>query len=426
MAGANSRRAAADLLLAVLEQGKTLDDALLSCASFDKLAGADRGFARAMASTTLRHLGAIDKVLETFLSRPLASAPAEGRALLRVGAAQIWCLETASHAAVSETVNAAKDWPKAKRMAGLLNAVLRKVSDSHDAFDSCVDTDIWPAWLQEAFKDSLGSQRTSRLAAAQRTLPHLHLTARNGEAAQLAEALGGNLSPSGQVELATTNIDGIDGFDRGEWWVQDPAAALPVKLMSFEPGDHVIDMCAAPGGKTMQLAARGATVIALDRSKKRLERVRENLARTQLGEAVTCIASPAEDWMPERPPGAILLDAPCSALGTLRRHPEGAWIKRPESIASYPEVQARLLHRAIEIAESGAEIIYCVCSPLRAEGVDVVSGAIDRGGVLRRPVSVGEVPGFEGAITSEGDMLTIPNGPDAQHDAFFIARLSVR
>ena len=182
-----------------------------------------------------------------------------------------------------------------------------------------------------------------------------------------------------------------------------------------------IDLCAAPGGKTLQLCAAGLNVIAVDRSKPRLKRLEENLARTGLSAEI--IAADAETWRPETPADLLLLDAPCSALGTLRRHPEGAWIKRPDDIARFPDVQYRLLKAATEMVRPGGTILYCVCTPLKAEGADVVDRAIANGFVTRLPVKPEEAPGFETCITEKGDLVTLP-ATNSEHDAFFMSRLT--
>ena len=227
--------------------------------------------------------------------------------------------------------------------------------------------------------------------------------------------------------------------------MQDPAAALPARLLMacasddpdksgivMDKSDMVmgkpseitaIDLCAAPGGKTLQLCAAGLNVIAVDRSKPRLKRLEENLERTGLSAEV--IAADAETWRPETPADLLLLDAPCSALGTLRRHPEGAWIKRETDIARFPDVQYRLLKAATEMVRPGGTILYCVCTPLKAEGVDVVERAIADGLVTRQPVTPEELAGFTDCLTDSGDVLTLP-AKDAEHDAFFMSRLTPR
>ncbi len=424
MSAAPVRRASAELLIETLERRRTLDDALSQTRSFASLQGADRGFARALASAALRQLGRIDAGLDTLLDRPLTETPIETLALLRIGAAQLWLLGTPAHAAVGETVAAAKDWPQTRRTAGLINAVLRRAADGSQIFDATPLLAVWPDWLQRALIDSIGRPAAKRLALQQTEEPPLCLTPKDGDAAALAERVGGEPSPSGSVCLETGRaVAALPGFEEGDWWVQDPSATLPARLLNATASDTVIDLCAAPGGKTLQLAASGAHVVAVDRSSGRLKRLRENLMRTGLGERVDVIAVDAETWRPDQPATHILLDAPCSALGTLRRHPEGAWIKRPEDVARFPIVQARLLRAAIEMLSPGGTLVYCVCSPLRAEGLDVVESALREGAVVRSPIVADECPGFAASIGVTGDVATV-SGSDVPSDAFFISRLT--
>ncbi len=424
MKAALSRLAAADLLTETLDNRRTLDEAMALSEPFSKLSGPDRGFARAMASAALRQLGRIDKGLAPFLKRPLEAASPPGRALLRIGAAQSWLMETPAHAVVSETVAAAKQWPRGRSSSGFLNAVLRKAVNDRRAFDAAPVTSVWPDWLTVDLMTSLGVDAASALARLQMDEPALDLTPRDPAGADaLAARLGGRVTGVGSVRVGTGDISQIEGYETGEWWVQDAAAALPAKLLDLKAGERVFDLCAAPGGKTMQLAATGAHVAALDRSKPRLERVEENLRRTGLSDTVEIVAAKLEDWQPGEPADAILLDAPCSALGTLRRHPEGAWIKSPDDIARFPEVQLRLLEKAASLLKPGGRLVYCVCTPLSREGVDVVERFLERAECVRAPVMSDEVGAFDGSLTPAGDVLTLPQDGFA-HDAFYMARLT--
>ncbi|MCF6329470.1 MAG: RsmB/NOP family class I SAM-dependent RNA methyltransferase [Henriciella sp.] len=341
--------------------------------------------------------------------------------MLRIGAAQSWIMETPDHAVVGETVSAAKIWPRAQRGAGFLNAVLRKVVSNREAFDAAPIEAVWPDWLRADITAGLGAQGAQALALAQTNLPALHLTPKDGDAAALAQLLGGQVIGGHSVSLDAGNGEDMPGFDEGSWWVQDVAAALPARLLGAQAGESVLDLCAAPGGKTMQLAATGAHVTAIDRSKPRLKRLVENLQRTGFGE-VTLVEADATTWLPPEPADRILLDAPCSALGTLRRHPEGAWIKSAEDLARFPSFQERLLRAAIKMLKPGGTLVYCVCSPMPREGRKIVEAVLAGGGVVRAAIDAGEVPGFEAAITEAGDLLTLPGG-DFGHDAFFISRL---
>ncbi|MEM8616705.1 MAG: RsmB/NOP family class I SAM-dependent RNA methyltransferase [Pseudomonadota bacterium] len=428
MSGAKARLAAAELLVTILDERRMLDEALVTSESYGRLTGPDRGFARAMASAALRQLGRIDMGLAPFLDRPLSSATPPARALLRVGAAQSWLMETPDHAVVGETVAAAKIWPRARRGAGFLNAVLRKVVADRSAFEAAPMEAIWPQWLRALFVDSVGKRASLSLAEAQTKIPETYIIPRDGNVVGLAKRLG----LSGQAIVAehtvrsdTSAVDTLEGYEAGDWWVQDVAATLPARLLDARPGETVLDMCAAPGGKTMQLAATGAKVTAIDRSKPRLKRLRENLKRTGFDGDVDVQLADVSQWQPPQPFDHILLDAPCSALGTLRRHPEGAWIKREADLRHFPAMQARLLDSALSMLKPGGTVIYCVCTPVTREGEAVVAEALKTHPRLSRvPIAPFEVPGFETAVTRAGDLLTLPTSSFG-HDHFYISRLTL-
>ena len=420
MSGAQTRRAAAELLMLTLDSRRTLDEAMAKTDSYNDLEGPDRGFARVMASAALRELGRIDAGLSPLLSRPLEATSPAIRALLRIGAVQLWRLDTPAHAAVSETVEAAKGWPDARSGGSFLNAVLRRAADTDPGLDAMSAISVWPDWLADRFAADLGAEGAERLAAHQLSEAPLFLSARS-DPAEVAKATHGDLLPTGSVRLGHANVETLPGYDSGDWWVQDAAAALPARLLGATEDDKIIDLCAAPGGKTLQLATSGAQVTAVDRSKPRLERLRENLARTGLSADI--IAANADEWRPDAPVSKLLLDAPCSALGTLRRHPEGAWIKREAEIDRFPTAQARLLAAAAHMVVSGGTVIYCVCTPLKSEGLEIVEGALSDGLYTRHAIEPDEIPGFEHCLTEAGDLLTIPS-EGAGHDAFFINRLT--
>ncbi len=423
MSGAFARLAAAQLLMTVLEERRTLDEALATTDRYDTLKGPDRGFARAMASAALRHLGRIDIGLAPFLDRPLDTAPPPSRALLRIGAAQAWILETPDHAVVGETVSAAKLWPRAHRATGFLNAVLRKVVEDRTAFDAAPAEAIWPEWFQTVMKDGLGDQGTAALAEAQLQQPNTYLTAKSGNPAALAEQVSGEVVGEYSVQVDAANLESLPGYDDGDWWVQDIAATLPARLLGARSGETVLDICAAPGGKTLQLAAAGASVTAIDRSKPRLKRLKQNLWRTGFKGDVEVVLTDATTWRPDVPVDKILLDAPCSALGTLRRHPEGPWIKTQEDVQRFPGIQKRLLLAALDMLKPGGTLVYCVCSPLPHEGKDLIEQVLSETSFVRTPIDPLETPGFEPCRTEFGDLLTLPNGKSG-HDAFYISRLT--
>ncbi|MEO1567758.1 MAG: transcription antitermination factor NusB [Pseudomonadota bacterium] len=425
--GAAARLAAAKVLYAVLKSRRTLDDTLAVTPDFKALKGPDRAFARAMISAALRHLGRIDAVVMPIVTRPGKTLSPEVAALLRIGAAQLWVLDTPGHAAVGETVAAAKAWPVTQPASGLVNAVLRRAIDARANFDAVAAMGAWPGWLQADLRRSLGDGAAEALAEIQLEQPDLHLTVPRLTPAR-AQQLGGAEIVPGTVVVVPGDVGQLPGYEDGDWWVQDVAAALAVRVLAPQPKEVIFDLCAAPGGKTMQLAAAGAHVIAVDRSKPRLKRVRENLARTGLGEQVEVVAADLETWTPPRKADAILLDAPCSALGTLRRHPEGAWIKSSSDVARFSAIQARMLAATRDWLAPGGRLVYCVCTPRPQEGKDIVDAACGDQGWQRLPVLPEEAVGFETAITALGDLLTLRQPASAEapfhHDAFFVSRVT--
>ena len=443
VAGWQSRLAAAEILTLTLDDGLDLETALDKSKTYRGLEGADRGFARAIAGAALRGVGRIGWALGGMVDRPIAEIEAPVRALLFAGAAQLWMLGVKDHAAVSATVEAARRWKATSRAGGLLNAVLRRAARETEAFAATPPTAVWPDWLAGRLKASLGPERAEAMALLQLEEPATDLSLKRGPgaAAEWAEKLGGVALPGGTVRLESGGrLEVLPGYSEGEWWVQDAAAALAVGVMGDVRGAVVADLCAAPGGKAMQLAAAGARVVAVDVSRQRLVRVRENAQR--VGLAMEVVEADARVW---RPVGgekldAVLLDAPCSALGVMRRHPEGVWRRDARDMARFPVVQLALLNAGREMVRVGGRLVYCVCTPVPEEGVEVVEAALAAGGWRRVPVQPAEVVGFEHSLTAAGDVLTAPqavrtaDGRDPEDtrksvadpiksDVFYIARL---
>ena len=417
----NARLAAAELLVAVMEKGRSLDEALSETRSFNALEGRDRAFARALVTAALRRLGGINAVLSRFLQKPLPETAALGRALLHIGAAQLLVLGTPAHAAVGETVEAAKQWRETRGFANLMNAVLRRVArEGADLLAALPPGADLPAWLYTRWRAAYGVD-AEHIAAALLHEPPLDLSVKSN-AEDWAAKLLGVLTPTGSVRLTqAAPIDELPGFADGAWWVQDAAAALPARLLGEVRGKRVLDLCAAPGGKTLQLAAAGAQVTAVDKSQARLKRLRENLERTQLGAEVICA-----DALEFRagPFDAVLLDAPCTSTGTLRRHPDVAWLRRPTDIRALSELQQRLVAAAADLLKPGGTLVYAVCSLEPEEGPAIVSEAL-RQGWRRAPLRAGDIPGAEHFITADGDLRTHPGQwPEIGGlDGFYAARL---
>jgi 16S rRNA (cytosine967-C5)-methyltransferase len=451
----NARVAAADVLVAILDEGRALDDALSSTPSFAALEGRDRAFARAMATGALRRLGGIDAVLANFLQKPLPQDAVDGRALLRVGAAQLLALGTPAHAAVGETVEAANLRPKTRGFAKLMNAVLRRVAEQGPTMLEAQPpgADL-PNWLFTRWRAAYGAETAAAIARALREEPPLDLSVK-AEAEGWAEKLEGELISTGSIRLAggrgeppaniagktaadahsTTadhpapyplpsrgsGVESLPGFDDGAWWVQDAAAALPAKLLGDVRGVNVLDLCAAPGGKTLQLAAAGANVTAVDRDAARLKRLEENLNRTRLGAKIVC--ADALKLNIREPFDAVLLDAPCTSTGTLRRHPDIAWLRRPDDVRALSTLQSALLAKAAAFVKPGGRLVYAVCSLEPEEGLGVVAQALQSGAWRREPISAAELPGE--FITPQGDLRTLPaHWPEIGGlDGFYAARL---
>ncbi|MBI1251283.1 MAG: methyltransferase domain-containing protein [Alphaproteobacteria bacterium] len=425
MPAPSARRVAAGLLSAVLDEGRTLDDALARSDTFAALEGRDRAFARAIVSAALRRLGGIDLVLARFLSRPLPESATLARALLRTAAAQLLVLGTPAHAVVSETVSLANAERKAQGFAKLMNAVLRKVAGEGPAIlDAAAPGVDLPAWLSARWRAAYGGEAAAAMASALLLEPATDLTAKT-DAAAWAERLGAELTPTGSLRLPpkAAPVPDLPGFAEGAWWVQDAAAALPARLLGEVRGQSVADLCAAPGGKTLQLAAAGAKVTAIDIDAARLERVAQNLKRARL--EATLIAADAGNWSPAAPFDAVLLDAPCSATGTLRRHPDAAWLRRPGDIPKLSQLQRRLLDAAARMVKPGGLCVYAVCSLEPEEGPAIVTAALGAGAWRRKPLSAEDVSGCAAFLTPEGDLRTTPaHWPERGGlDGFYAARL---
>lgn len=359
--GHAARAAAAALVAGVLDGGRTLSDQTAAAQGVG-LSGPERARALGLASAVLRHLGRIDAVLAPHLRKPPAP-PA--RHALRLAAAELHLDGVPPHAAVDGAVRLVRANPKARHLSGLVNAVARRVAESREAWEAAPEAGL-PAWLDGAARAAWGDAATEAIRAAHLLPAPLDLTLRDpATAGRWAPALAAETLPTGGLRRAAGGqVSALPGFAEGAWWVQDAAAALPARLLGDVGGLHVLDLCAAPGGKTLQLAAAGAEVTALDVSRPRLARLEENLARTRLTARV--VAADALRWEPERGFDAILLDAPCSASGTIRRHPDLPHLTR--DLAPLLAQQTTLLARAWDWLVPGGRLVYATCSLLLAEG----------------------------------------------------------
>ena len=420
-----ARTAALDLIGAVLRRKRPLDDAIEDNSAMHELAGRDRAFARLLVATVLRRLGQIDALIADCLSTPLAPRAATVHDILRLGVAQLLFLRTPPHAAVATSVDIAHSRGYLSHK-GLVNAVLRRLSIEGAARIDQQDVPRLntPDWLWQSWSRTYGEPIARAIAVSHLREAPLDLTLRNDAEAWCVK-LQGILLPTGTLRRAAGgSLVTLPGYNEGAWWVQDAAAALPARLFGVLGGREVVDLCAAPGGKSAQLAAAGARVTAVDRSTRRLERLVANLQRLAL--PIEAVAADALTWRPAQPVDAVLLDAPCSTTGAIRRHPDVPYLKAPDDVARLAVVQDNLLRAAIDMLRPGGTLIYCTCSLEPEEGPERIAGLLGAGApVARRAIDPDEIGVRPEWITVEGDLRTLPFHFDEFDgiDGFFCARL---
>jgi 16S rRNA (cytosine967-C5)-methyltransferase len=428
--GLAARRIAADILDGVLRRKIALDEQLSGKGVHPALASLperDRALMRRLVGTVLRRLGSLRHLLRGFLERGFPADAPRAETILLLGAAQILWLEVPDHAAVDLSVRLAQADRRASRYAGLVNAVLRRVTQSKETPPDGKTRDT-PDWLLARWTKSYGKEAARAIAAANAQEPALDLTVKK-DAEYWADRVHGRVLPTGSVRtLAHGAVTLLPGFPEGAWWVQDAAAAIPARLFGDLNGKTVADLCAAPGGKTAQLASAGGKVTAIDRSAQRLSRLAENFKR--VGLAAEVVAADVLEWQTE-PFDAVLLDAPCSSTGTIRRHPDVPWLKSEADIATMAGMQTRLLDRAVDLTKPGGTLVYCVCSLEAEESEQQIEALLARDPrVKRAPVAADEVFGRAEFVNSAGDLRTLPTQlPDADPrwggiDGFYAARLT--
>lgn len=434
--GLAARRIAADILDGVLQKHRTLDEQLEGAGAhpgLKALSDRDRALMRRLVATILRRLGTLGHVLGKLLDKGIPTDAPRAQSALLIGAAQILWMDVPDHAAVDLSVRMVQSDRRAAKYAGLVNAVLRRCArEGHPLIDEIAGQSLdIPPWLMARWTANYGEETARAIAVALSYEPSLDLTVKS-DAAAWATRLHGEVLPTGSVRtLLQGSVTMLPGFSDGQWWVQDAAAALPARLFGDLKGKTVVDLCAAPGGKTAQLIHAGARVTAVDRSQNRVARLRENLARLSL-EAETVVADGAE-WQPAAGHDgfdAVLLDAPCASTGTIRRHPDVAWLKQESDIILLTALQRRLLQNAVAILKPGGTLVYCTCSLEPEEGEQAIAALLATDSSMRRaPIAPGEVAGLTEIVTADGDLRTLPcHLPHADPrlgglDGFYAARL---
>jgi len=424
--GLAPRERAHTIIHEVLDRRRPLDEVLQSDRGFAKLETRDRAFARNLIATALRRLGQIDAIINDCLDRPLPRSAAAARNALRLGVCQILFLDTQTHAAVDTSVTlAARRGPD--RFRGVVNAILRRVvREDADALKQKFGDHLnMPEWLGKSWETSFGTETAAAIGRIHLQTPPLDLTA-TANADSWAEKLDGERIGTSTVRLTGGgDVTALDGYADGAWWVQDAAAALPATLLvNSLSGGSVCELCAAPGGKTAQLAAAGLQVTAVDASATRLGILSENMARLNLSAAL--VEANVLTWEPEGQFDGVLLDAPCTATGTIRRHPDIPHLKRAADVSRQADLQKKLLDRAAEWVKPGGVLVYSVCSLEPAEGCDQISTLLDRTGDLELlPPQPSNIPDFEACVSEDRLIQTTPAhlGERGGVDGFFVALL---
>lgn len=417
--GDRVRGTALRLIGGVLEDRRLIAEMAGPDGPLADLEPAERARAQRLALATLRQTGPADAILKPFLRKP---PPPPVRAILRLATVEMLSEGAAPHGAVNSAVALARADQRTRALSGLVNAVLRKVAETPPDTWADIPPQRLPGWLRGRLDSAWGRAAVTAMEAAHAAGAPLDLSPKDGDGKRLAEAVAGEALPTGSVRLAgSVQVSALPGYADGDWWVQDAAAALPARLLAPQPGEKVLDMCAAPGGKTLQLAANGAQVTALDISAPRMERVEENLARTDL--VADLVVADALTWTPPGTFDAILLDAPCSATGTIRRHPDLPFAKDAASIKPLFALQTALIDRAVSWLAPGGRLVFCTCSLLPEEGERQAVAAMSRHAGLT--ISALEAEWIEpGWQSPEGGLRLRPDfwAERGGMDGFYIAR----
>ena len=419
-----SRIIAFDILTAV-EDGVQLDKALTAHDGMAQLEGRDHRFVKLLATTYLRRRGQIEKILSPLMARRPFGAQASANIILGIGAAQLLFLKTSAHAAVNSTVELMRQ-AGFERLCGLANAVMRRLTRDGEALLAAThDTENLPDWLRRSWHHYWGKAETNTIAGLAMLPPPLDISV-SKDATTWAKKLDGTVL-NGQT--IRREFDGdptqLSGFAEGAWWVQDAAAAVPARLLGQLGGKRVIDLCAAPGGKTAQLIAAGANVTAIDSNRKRLDRLRRNLKRLNM--PAKLVLSDGRIFVPDAPVDAILLDAPCSATGTIRRRPDIMGRRSSADITSLQTIQWELATTALTWLKPVGQLVYATCSLQPEEGEDVIAAILAAAGgrYTLDPITPAEAGLFARSITETGCLRILPGTYEdvGGVDGFFVARL---
>nr|WP_050763403.1 16S rRNA (cytosine(967)-C(5))-methyltransferase RsmB [Roseibium sp. TrichSKD4] len=431
--GFAARKVAADILGNVVHKHRPLDGELelkSGHSGFRALEPKDRALVRAILGAALRHRGEISEILTRLLDRDIPEKTGRVLDILHVAIAQMLYLDIPDRAAVSLAVDHASADSRSRVYKGLVNGVLRRLGRERDMMTEDLDGEVLntPEWLFTRWVETYGEETARKIAAAHQHEAALDISVKSNPKVW-AERLEGVLLAGKTIRLSRKGaVDGLVGFEEGAWWVQDLAASLPARLLGDVSGQTVADLCAAPGGKTAQLAASSGKVTAVDISKGRLKRLSQNMDR--LGLPVETVVADLRKYDPPELFDAILLDVPCSATGTIRRHPDVPWLKGERDIETLAEIQKELLERVAGWLKPGGQMVYCTCSMERDEGEAQIEAFLKAHLDFRLvPVAGDEIGGLNACISPEGYVRTLPfhsvdpNSELTGLDGFFAARL---
>ena len=425
----SSRVIAHNLLMMVLERGQALDNILERDEKFLELSTRDKAFVRMLVATTLRRTGQLDDMIKKASGRDDAPTPPALHHLLRMAATQIVFMNVPDYAVV-DTAVAMSEELNLGRSKGFVNAVLRRITENHHEWITKQDEARLntPQWLMQSWIEDYELRVAAEIAQANLSEAPLDISLKNpSEMEHWAEELDATILPTGTLRTKPKGaIQNLPGFKDGMWWVQDASASLPAQLFGDIAGANVLDMCAAPGGKTAQLLTMGASVTALDRSSARLKRLEENLKRLRLKGDCRLELADASEWHSAEKFEYILLDAPCSATGTIRRHPDVMYLKKPLDVERLVDVQRRLLNNALNMLVPGGVLIYCTCSLQKTEGENQIDTILsEHTNVRRLPLSSLDVGGLDIIVNEQGDIRVLPfhMAVHGGMDGFYISRL---
>lgn len=429
--GIEMRRAALAIIEAVFDGGQMLDVA--QQAEGKELDARDRAFLKQLTTLYFKKRGSLRWVIRQLMERPLPVKMIAVERLIELGIVQILFMRTADHAAVDQSVRliGSRRNTSERNMKGLANAVLRNAIRQRDELLIGVEAETLidlPGWLRKRWVLKMGEETVKAIALSMRQDVSIDITVKDpAERKHFAEAFGADILPTGSLRLKqATDITQLEGFTEGRWWVQDMAAAIPATLFGSLKGKHVADLCAAPGGKTMQMAALGAKVTAIDRSSQRMPRLWQNLERTQLTDSVEPMVKDIMEWKADKAITHILLDAPCSATGTMRRNPDGPWLKSVKQIRELTLMQSNMLDHVFAQLPIGGRLIYCVCSLEDEEGPDQINAFLERTSDAKlAPITSDEVGGVNELCSESGYLRCRPDflAEQGGMDGFFAARI---